>query len=96
MAAIFDLLTSQCDRNPSNVFVDEDGHISLIDNTDGLGNGHSCSEKNDMSSIFLPSTAENIYQVVGKVYAKTGAEILKHTHPKPLAMMDYRCVHAST
>jgi hypothetical protein len=31
-AAIFDLLTSQCDRHAQNIFIAEDGGIKLIDN----------------------------------------------------------------
>lgn len=90
MAAIFDLLTSQCDRNAGNVFVSKDGHISLIDNTDGLGKGRSCSGLHTLSSLFLPSTAEHTYLAVGKGYAKSGVESLRLTNPDPLVMMDYR------
>lgn len=90
MAAIFDLLTSQCDRNPGNVFVDEDGQINLIDNANGLLNGRPCSKKGMFNSIFLPTTAEHTYALFGKVYTKTGWEVTRHANPVPQAMMDYR------
>lgn len=89
MAAIFDLLTSQCDRNPGNVFVDEDGQIYLIDNSNGLFNGRTCSRKCRFNSVFLPTTAENTYALFGKIYTKTGWNVTRHT-PTPEAMMDYR------
>ena len=31
-AAVYDLITSQCDRHAQNVFIDEQGDIKLIDN----------------------------------------------------------------
>lgn len=96
MAAIFDLLTSQCDRNPGNVFVSEDGQISLIDNADGLGNGDSCTERHTLNSMFLPSTAEHTYLVLGKKYAKRGVESFKQATPDPLVMVDYRYSHGKT
>lgn len=36
-AAIFDLLTSQCDRHAQNVYVSRDGRLSLIDNDQAYG-----------------------------------------------------------
>ena len=32
MAAIFDLLFSQCDRHQQNIFFTEDGNMKIIDN----------------------------------------------------------------
>ncbi len=34
-AAIYDLLSSQCDRHAQNVFITEQGEIKLIDNLQG-------------------------------------------------------------
>lgn len=34
---MFDLLTAQCDRHAENVFVDEGGRLTLIDNDQMLG-----------------------------------------------------------
>ncbi|KDD72679.1 hypothetical protein H632_c3035p0, partial [Helicosporidium sp. ATCC 50920] len=36
-AAVMDFLTSQCDRHPNNIFLDESGRITLIDNDQMLG-----------------------------------------------------------
>lgn len=94
MAAIFDLLTSQCDRIPNNVFIDEEGHISLIDNTDGLGNGHSCHKHRMLSSVFLPRTAANVLQIVKTKKQTLRTEIMSPKYPRPLAMMDYRYVYS--
>ncbi len=52
-AAIYDLLTSQCDRHAQNVFLDADGNIKLIDNLQALQfSWYHCA----MDSIFLPGT----------------------------------------
>lgn len=37
LAAIFDLLTSQCDRHGQNVYVSESGRLALIDNDQAYG-----------------------------------------------------------
>ena len=35
--AIWDLLTSQCDRHSENIFIDESGNLQFIDNDKALG-----------------------------------------------------------
>lgn len=90
MAAIFDLLTAQCDRNSNNVFMDERGQITLIDNSEGLGKGSMCASGRELSSIFLPSTAEYTFRLAGKLFAKTGLKSLQHKMPSPHVLMDYR------
>jgi hypothetical protein len=39
MAAVFDLLTLQCDRHQQNILIDKDGNLHLIDNEVGWGLG---------------------------------------------------------
>ena len=52
-AAIFDLLTSQCDRHSQNIFIDEGGQLTLIDNEACLQNSwRNCG----FDSIFVPTT----------------------------------------
>lgn len=52
-AAIFDLLTSQCDRHAQNIFVNEHGQIKLIDNEAALqSNWKNCA----VNSILVPTT----------------------------------------
>lgn len=52
-AAIFDLLTSQCDRHAENVFVDNKLRLTLIDNDQMMGESW---RKCGVDSIFLPTT----------------------------------------
>ncbi len=53
MAAMFDLLTSQCDRHAQNIFVTESGQLALIDNESSLGVWRrTCA----FDSILLPTT----------------------------------------
>lgn len=55
-AALLDLLTSQCDRHAQNVFIDDKGQLTLIDNQQGMKfNWHKCGS----DSIFLPGTQKN-------------------------------------
>jgi hypothetical protein len=55
-AAVYDLLSSQCDRHAQNVFMDEHGNLKLIDNLQALQFSWShCA----MDSIFLPGTQKN-------------------------------------
>ncbi len=55
-AAIYDLLSSQCDRHSQNVFLNSDGNIKLIDNLQALQfSWYNCA----MDSIFLPGTQKN-------------------------------------
>ncbi|GMH35315.1 hypothetical protein BSKO_03183 [Bryopsis sp. KO-2023] len=72
-AAIFDLLTSQCDRHSNNIFIDEQGGLTLIDNGDALGHQDMCPEGFSLNSLFLPSTPEHTYKAVGKKFAQTGS-----------------------
>ena len=52
MSAIFDLLTSQCDRHAQNLFIDEDGSVRLIDNECAFYENMHCG----VDSILLPTT----------------------------------------
>ena len=52
-AAIFDLLTSQCDRHAQNIFINERGQLTLIDNEAALqSNWATCG----FDSILIPGT----------------------------------------
>ncbi|GMH46095.1 hypothetical protein BSKO_14059 [Bryopsis sp. KO-2023] len=91
MAAIFDLLTSQCDRKANNLFLDEEGGITLIDNNQALASGHMCDVGRQLNSIFLPSSVEHTFRAVGRQYAKHNFKRLRSHTPSPHVMMDYRC-----
>jgi RIO-like serine/threonine protein kinase len=59
MAAIYDLLTSQCDRHAQNILVSDNGNIHLIDHEAALQvRGESCSES--CSGVVLQKMAEYI------------------------------------
>ncbi|KAG2488207.1 hypothetical protein HYH03_013201 [Edaphochlamys debaryana] len=90
-AAIFDLLTSQCDRHAQNVMIQEEGNIILIDNDVTLNHiRRICG----FDSIFVPTTLK--YEA-----ARTANHwVLKvpggDTVPKPpdvdfQVLLDYRC-----
>ncbi|KAG2485806.1 hypothetical protein HYH03_015517 [Edaphochlamys debaryana] len=90
-AAIFDLLTSQCDRHAQNIFIQEDGNIRLIDHDASLNH---MSVTCGFDSVFVPTTAK--YEVVRTanhwVLKLPGAE----TAPRLPAvdaqvLFDYRC-----
>ena len=51
-AAVFDLMTGQCDRHPNNVIV-SNTTFALIDNDQSLGYGRECM----YDSIFLPRSS---------------------------------------
>ena len=87
-AAIFDLLTSQCDRHAQNVFINENGTITLIDNLQAMKyNWEKCST----DSIFLPGTQKNEVARFGgnMVFKKIGAKLRRSINPTLL--LDYRC-----
>lgn len=92
LAAIFDLLTSQCDRHAQNVFIDERGNIKLIDNEACLQTTwKNCA----FDSIFVPTTQKQ------EIVRLTNAYVLKKIsrdspdYPKysadPQLLLDYRC-----
>ncbi|GMH43570.1 hypothetical protein BSKO_11492 [Bryopsis sp. KO-2023] len=90
-AAIFDLLTLQCDRHTNNIFMDEAGNLTLIDNGDALGNRGNCQNGVSLSSIFIPGTPQYAHKTYGKPFLDTGLPFLKMWHPLPHIMLDYRC-----
>lgn len=52
-AAIYELLSSQCDRHAENVFMGSDGNLQLIDNLNAMQfSWRNCA----IDSIFLPGT----------------------------------------
>jgi hypothetical protein len=85
-AAIFDLLTSQCDRHAQNVFINENGKITLIDNLQAMKfNWEKCST----DSIFLPGTQKNEVARFGGnlVFKKVGIRIRTTWFTCPLNFM---------
>ncbi|KAG1676217.1 hypothetical protein FOA52_006434 [Chlamydomonas sp. UWO 241] len=98
-AAVFDLLTSQCDRHPDNVFVDDRGNIQVIDNDKALGVVERCSQ----DTIFIPGTRYHSVMRVGfrKELANYYRKIrrtqpdLCHGLVNPSFVMDYRCTTPS-
>ncbi len=88
-AAIFDLLTCQCDRHADNVFV-SDGGITLIDNDQMLGTSwRRCAA----DSIFLPTTQKHEINVHGFFWTMRSRfpDARPKGYPNPQLMFDYRC-----
>eukprot|EP00892_Ulva_mutabilis_P003338 jgi/Ulvmu1/1376/UM011_0104.1 len=92
LAAIWDLLTMQCDRHAQNVYVDEGGRVTLIDADQALGDGwRVCG----VDSIFLPTTQKYMINLLGWAY------VMKHPPGQPQqtpagelsaqVALDYRC-----
>jgi hypothetical protein len=65
MAAIFDLLFSQCDRNPQNFFLNSDGNIMYIDNDQTFG---TAWRKCGVDSLILPTTQKYEINRLGYFY----------------------------
>ena len=66
LGALYDLLFSQADRHADNLLIDDEHHISLIDNDKALGvyGGHT-------NSVFLPTTGLYEYGVWGRDWVRT-------------------------
>ncbi|GFR47810.1 hypothetical protein Agub_g9587 [Astrephomene gubernaculifera] len=87
-AALYDLLSSQCDRHSQNVFLSESGELTLIDNLQAMQYSWvNCA----MDSIFLPGTQKNmILRWGGNVVSKVrGAKMRRSVNP--MVVLDYRC-----
>ncbi|PNW72358.1 hypothetical protein CHLRE_16g672049v5 [Chlamydomonas reinhardtii] len=87
-AAIYDLLSSQCDRHAQNVFITEQGEVKLIDNLQALQfSWVNCA----VDSIFLPGTQKNmIIRWGGNIVGKArGAKPRRSVNP--MVVLDYRC-----
>ncbi|KFM24877.1 hypothetical protein F751_1756 [Auxenochlorella protothecoides] len=92
-AAIFDLLVGHCDRHPDNVFVTDDGRMTLIDNDQIQGNIPGCLYE----SFFLPRCTKHEILINGFGWATQRhfqKNVLPDVRPSPLAFFDYRC-HAA-
>ncbi|KAI8464996.1 MAG: hypothetical protein J3K34DRAFT_380094 [Monoraphidium minutum] len=91
-AAVFDLLTSQCDRHAQNVYVSRAGRLSLIDNDQAYGSSwRPCG----VDSIFLPGTQKHEIQRLGFKYVMKSPKTAPDGRPSrgasPLQLLDYRC-----
>ncbi|KAG1662705.1 hypothetical protein FOA52_014570 [Chlamydomonas sp. UWO 241] len=90
-AAIFDLLTSQCDRHAQNIFINEAGQLMLIDNEAALqSNWKNCG----FNSILVPTTqkqeiARLSNEFVNKLVAPDA--VASKGHADPQVLLDYRC-----
>ncbi|PNW74176.1 hypothetical protein CHLRE_13g588350v5 [Chlamydomonas reinhardtii] len=92
--AVFDLLTSQCDRHAQNIFMQEDGNIKLIDNEACLQHmWRNCG----FDSILVPTTQKQeivrlANHFVLKLPVKPGTElVLPKGSADPQLLLDYRC-----
>ncbi|KAG2488696.1 hypothetical protein HYH03_012697 [Edaphochlamys debaryana] len=87
-AALFDGLSSQCDRHGQNVFMTDKGDITLIDNLQALTyDWQNCI----MDSIFLPGTQKHaIIRWGGSIVWKAKGAKRKRS-VNPMVVMDYRC-----
>ena len=103
-AAVFDLLTSQCDRHGENVFVSAAGRLALIDSDQAYGSSwRACGA----DSIFLPGTQKHEVARSGFNYtmkraasnssgggasAGSGGSAARPSEgASPLQLLDYRC-----
>lgn len=89
-AALFDLLTSQCDRHPQNVMLDTHGNLMLIDNEACLKSlWVSCA----FDSMFLPSTQKFNIVRLGNAYVlkQPQASTPPTRLANPAVVLDYRC-----
>jgi hypothetical protein len=93
MGAIFDTLFSQCDRNPQNMFMDDQGNIAYIDNDQA----HATAWRDcGIDSMLIPTTQKYEINRLGYFY------VMKYPPedpPKdrdtgsanPMILLDYRC-----
>lgn len=70
LASIFDLLLSEGDRHEGNIFFDESGHITLIDNEPYAQNWRSSG----VDSLFLPTTQRGKKGHLGKIGLQFGCD----------------------
>lgn len=95
LAAIWDLLTMQCDRHGQNVYIDETGHLTLIDLDQAFGEAwRVCG----FDSLFLPTSQKHAINFLGYFYAmkiQQGGDSRKPDNKGSgmgaQAVMDYRC-----
>jgi len=90
MSAIFDLLTSQCDRHAQNIFIDEAAGIMLIDNERALYENQWCG----MDSILLPTTKKYTINVMENAWVlkfKDWGNKIPQCWANPPLLLDYRC-----
>ncbi|GLI65785.1 hypothetical protein VaNZ11_009401 [Volvox africanus] len=93
MGAIFDLLTSQCDRHAQNLFLQEDGNLKLIDNESCLQHmWRNCG----FDSVMVPTTQkQEIVRLgndfVSKLPTLTDQPQIPRFDADPQLLLDYRC-----
>ncbi|GMH45815.1 hypothetical protein BSKO_13778 [Bryopsis sp. KO-2023] len=87
LASIFDLLVCQTDRHDENLFIDESGHLTLIDNDEAFGRGWRSV---GVDSLFLPTTQYYMSSHVGMNYLRKKHDSPRK-YPEPSILLDYRC-----
>ena len=93
LAAMWDLLTMQCDRHGQNVHLDENAKLTLIDLDQALGDAwRICG----FDSIFLPTTQKHAIMMLGFSWAmKMPPDQLRRCPPTDhfgiMHALDYRC-----
>jgi hypothetical protein len=82
LAAIWDLLTMQCDRHGQNAYVDGAGRLTLIDLDQALGDAwRVCGA----DSLFLPTTQKHAINALGYWCAPRQRERAAATSKRPHA-----------
>eukprot|EP00195_Chlamydomonas_chlamydogama_P015552 CAMPEP_0202899652 /NCGR_PEP_ID=MMETSP1392-20130828/7827_1 /ASSEMBLY_ACC=CAM_ASM_000868 /TAXON_ID=225041 /ORGANISM="Chlamydomonas chlamydogama, Strain SAG 11-48b" /LENGTH=462 /DNA_ID=CAMNT_0049585895 /DNA_START=182 /DNA_END=1570 /DNA_ORIENTATION=- len=89
-AAIFDLITSQCDRHAQNLFINEDGSVMLIDNERAFYENQWCA----LDSILLPTTKKFTINVMENAWVnkfKDWGDKEPQCWANAALLFDYRC-----
>ena len=93
LAAMWDLLTMQCDRHGQNVHLDESAKLTLIDHDQAFGDAwRACG----FDSLFLPTTQKHAVNLLGfawclKMPDDSPRRSPDASHFNIMHAMDYRC-----
>ena len=85
-AALFDVLTGQCDRHGQNIFIDTTADITLIDSDQAFGQGW---RKCVVDSILIPGAEKYTIAYFGNAHVHGVSPPAKGVNPQVL--LDYRC-----
>eukprot|EP00798_Chlamydomonas_sp_ICE-L_P020356 gene20356-27121_t len=89
-AAIFDLMTSQCDRHAQNIFIDEDSGVMLINIECAFYEDQWCA----LDSILLPTTLKHTINVMENAWVikfKNWGNKTPQCWANAALLFDYRC-----
>ena len=85
-AALFDVLTGQCDRHGQNIFIDTTADITLIDSDQAFGQGwRRCA----VDSVLIPGSEKYTIAFFGNAHVHGNSPPQKSVNPQVL--LDYRC-----